>query len=196
MNLAFATNNRKKSRELKNILEIYGFNVLDLNDLSINTEIEESGNTFHENALLKARHLYELTGDMSMGEDSGLEVKALDGKPGIYSARYAGEHGNDQANLDKLLADMLDVDDRSARFKTVIALFDGKKELFFEGVINGTIARESTGTGGFGYDPIFIPDGYATSFGEFSPEEKNKISHRALAVERLAEHLKTTRHPL
>lgn len=196
MNLAFATNNRKKSRELKNILEIYGFNVLDLNDLSINTEIEESGNTFHENALLKARHLYELTGDMSLGEDSGLEVKALDGKPGIYSARYAGEHGNDQANLDKLLADMLDVDDRSARFITVIALFDGKIELFFEGVINGTIARESTGTGGFGYDPIFIPDGYATSFGEFSPEEKNKISHRALAVGKLAEYLKTTRHPL
>ena len=195
MKLAFATNNRKKSKELKNICEVYGFNVLDLNDLGINTEIEESGSTFYENAAMKARHLFGLTGVMSLGEDSGLEVKALDGKPGIYSARYAGQHGNDRENLSKLLADMLDIDDRSARFKTVIALCDGKKELFFEGVINGTIAKEALGNGGFGYDPVFIPDGFSIPFGEFTPEEKNKISHRARAVEKLAEYLKSTMHP-
>ena len=196
MNLAFATNNRKKSSELKKILEIYGFNVLDLNDLGISAEIVESGATFYENALIKARYLFGLAGELSLGEDSGLEVKALDGRPGIFSARYAGQHGNDQANIEKLLNDMSDIDDRSARFKTVIALFDGEKELFFEGVINGTISREVIGTGGFGYDPIFIPEGFSKSFGEFSPDEKNKISHRALAVGKLVEYLTTTRHPV
>lgn len=196
MNLTFATNNPKKSNELKIILEKYGYNVLNLNDLDINTEIIESGKTFHENALIKAQHLHELTGEMSLGEDSGLEVSALSGRPGIYSARYAGQHGNDKANIEKLMSELKNTEDRSARFITVIAVYDGNKVLYFEGEIKGKIADNAVGTGGFGYDPIFIPEGYSKTFAEFSSSEKNEISHRARAVRRLAEFLISTRHLL
>jgi XTP/dITP diphosphohydrolase len=125
------------------------------------------------------------------GDDSGLVVDALDGEPGVYSARYAGEHGNHPANIKKVLAKLARIEDRKARFVTVISLIWERKEHVFEGVVEGTIRHETTGTGGFGYDPIFQPDGYNITFAEMSMEEKNRISHRARATEKLISFLKT-----
>ncbi len=189
--LIFATKNINKSSELKEILHVTNYKVLDLNDLGFNVEIDESGSTIHDNAKIKAFYLYEMTQKPSLSEDTGLEVDELDGEPGVYSARYAGLQRSDADNVNKLLEKMKQVSDRSAQFRTVIALATSENVFYFEGIVRGKIAESPMGHGGFGYDPVFIPEGYDKTFGELSKEIKNKISHRAKAVEKLIEFLTT-----
>lgn len=189
--LIFATKNINKSSELKEILHGTNYKVLDLNDLGFNGEIDESGSTIHDNAKIKAFYLYEKTQKPSLSEDTGLEVDELDGEPGVYSARYAGLQRSDADNVNKLLEKMKQVSDRSAQFRTVIALATSENVFYFEGIVRGKIAESPMGHGGFGYDPVFIPEGYDKTFGELSKEIKNKISHRAKAVEKLIEFLTT-----
>ncbi|MBK9042857.1 MAG: RdgB/HAM1 family non-canonical purine NTP pyrophosphatase [Saprospiraceae bacterium] len=189
--LIFATKNINKSSELKEILHGTNYKVLDLNDLGFNGEIDESGSTIHDNAKIKAFYLYEMTQKPSLSEDTGLEVDELDGEPGVYSARYAGLQRSDADNVNKLLEKMKQVSDRSAQFRTVIALATSENVFYFEGIVRGKIAESPMGHGGFGYDPVFIPKGYDKTFGELSKEIKNKISHRAKALEKLIEFLTT-----
>ena len=189
--LIFATKNINKSSELKEILHVTNYKVLDLNDLGFNVEIDESGSTIHDNAKIKAFYLYEMTQKPSLSEDTGLEVDELEGEPGVYSARYAGLQRSDADNVNKLLEKMKQVSDRSAQFRTVIALATSENVFYFEGIVRGKIAESPMGHGGFGYDPVFIPEGYDKTFGELSKEIKNKISHRAKAVEKLIEFLTT-----
>ena len=189
--LIFATKNINKSSELKEILHGTNYKVLDLNDLGFNVEIDESGSTIHDNAKIKAFYLYEKTQKPSLSEDTGLEVDELEGEPGVYSARYAGLQRSDADNVNKLLEKMKQVSDRSAQFRTVIALATSENVFYFEGIVRGKIAESPMGHGGFGYDPVFIPEGYDKTFGELSKEIKNKISHRAKAVEKLIEFLTT-----
>ncbi|MBK6363329.1 MAG: RdgB/HAM1 family non-canonical purine NTP pyrophosphatase [Saprospiraceae bacterium] len=189
--LIFATKNINKSSELKEILHVTNYKVLDLNDLGFNVEIDESGSTIHDNAKIKAFYLYEMTQKPSLSEDTGLEVDELDGEPGVYSARYAGLQRSDADNVNKLLEKMKQVSDRSAQFRTVIALATSENVFYFEGIVRGKIAESPMGHGGFGYDPVFIPKGYDKTFGELSKEIKNKISHRAKALEKLIEFLTT-----
>ena len=189
--LIFATKNINKSSELKEILHVTNYKVLDLNDLGFNVEIDESGSTIHDNAKIKAFYLYEMTQKPSLSEDTGLEVDELEGEPGVYSARYAGLQRSDADNVNKLLEKMKQVSDRSAQFRTVIALATSENVFYFEGIVRGKIAESPMGHGGFGYDPVFIPKGYDKTFGELSKEIKNKISHRAKAVEKLIEFLTT-----
>ncbi|MBK8856050.1 MAG: RdgB/HAM1 family non-canonical purine NTP pyrophosphatase [Saprospiraceae bacterium] len=189
--LIFATKNINKSSELKEILHGTNYKVLDLNDLGFNGEIDESGSTIHDNAKIKAFYLYEKTQKPSLSEDTGLEVDELEGEPGVYSARYAGLQRSDADNVNKLLEKMKQVSDRSAQFRTVIALATSENVFYFEGIVRGKIAESPMGHGGFGYDPVFIPEGYDKTFGELSKEIKNKISHRAKAVEKLIEFLTT-----
>jgi XTP/dITP diphosphohydrolase len=184
LQLVFATNNRHKVDEvaakIKNDIQM-----LTLADIGCLEDIEESGSTFEENARIKSRFIYDHYHLNCFGDDSGLMVEALNGAPGVYSARYAGEHGNHLANLTKLLEMLQGIENRRASFKTVISLmWDGDQHLF-EGTVEGTIRREPSGSGGFGYDPIFQPDGYQITFAQMSTEEKNRISHRARAVEKL-----------
>ncbi|MBK8081237.1 MAG: RdgB/HAM1 family non-canonical purine NTP pyrophosphatase [Saprospiraceae bacterium] len=189
--LIFATKNINKSSELKEILHGTNYKVLDLNDLGFNGEIDESGSTIHDNAKIKAFYLYEKTQKPSLSEDTGLEVDELEGEPGVYSARYAGLQRSDADNVNKLLEKMKQVSDRSAQFRTVIALATSENVFYFEGIVRGKIAESPMGHGGFGYDPVFIPKGYDKTFGELSKEIKNKISHRAKALEKLIEFLTT-----
>ncbi|MBK8546842.1 MAG: RdgB/HAM1 family non-canonical purine NTP pyrophosphatase [Saprospiraceae bacterium] len=189
--LIFATKNINKSSELKEILHGTNYKVLDLNDLGFNGEIDESGSTIHDNAKIKAFYLYEKTQKPSLSEDTGLEVDELEGEPGVYSARYAGLQRSDADNVNKLLEKMKQVSDRSAQFRTVIALATSENVFYFEGIVRGKIAESPMGHGGFGYDPVFIPEGYDKTFGELSKEIKNKISHRAKALEKLIEFLTT-----
>lgn len=187
--LVFATNNRHKLEEVS--AKIGGkFELLTLEDINCHDDIEETGATFRENASIKSRFIYNKYQLNCFGDDSGLEIDALQGEPGVYSARYAGEHGNHAANMDKVLAQLTDVTDRKARFRTVISLLWNGAEYFFEGTVEGAIRHERSGNGGFGYDPIFQPDGYEITFAEMSMEEKNSISHRAIAVEKLVGFLK------
>jgi XTP/dITP diphosphohydrolase len=189
--LVFATKNINKSNELKEILFNKGYKVLDLNDIGFVGEIDETGTTIHDNAKIKAMFLYEMTQKPCLSEDTGLEVDELDGKPGVYSARYAGLQRSDTDNLNKLLVQMKHISDRSAQFRTVIALARNENVYYFEGIVRGKIAEVPRGHGGFGYDPVFIPEGYEETFGELTKEIKNKISHRARAVEKLIEFLIT-----
>jgi XTP/dITP diphosphohydrolase len=189
-NIIIATKNKKKSTELKLIIEAEGYKVLDLNDLGITDEIEENGKSLHQNALIKARYLFNLTGDLALGEDSGLEVDALNGEPGVYSARYAGVEKNDQQNIQKLLEKLSREHDRKAQFRTVIALVSRDKEIFFEGIVRGQITVAPMGDGGFGYDPVFVPEGFQQTFAELPMETKNSISHRSIAVGKLLDYLK------
>jgi len=186
--LVFATNNAHKLEEVAH--KVAGkVKLLSLNDIGCHDEIAETGTTFQANASIKSYYIYQKYNLNCFGDDSGLEIDALNGEPGVYSARYAGEHGNHQANMDKVLEKMKDNADRSARFRTVISLIWEDKEYFFEGTVNGTIRHERSGTAGFGYDPIFQPDGYDITFAEMSIAEKNSISHRAIAVGKLIEFL-------
>jgi XTP/dITP diphosphohydrolase len=188
--LVFATNNAHKLEEVAH--KVAGkVKLLSLNDIGCHDEIAETGTTFQANASIKSYYIYQKYNLNCFGDDSGLEIDALNGEPGVYSARYAGEHGNHQANMDKVLEKMKDNADRSARFRTVISLIWEDKEYFFEGTINGTIRHERSGTAGFGYDPIFQPDGYDITFAEMSMAEKNSISHRAIAVGKLIEFLQS-----
>jgi XTP/dITP diphosphohydrolase len=184
MELVFATNNKHKIREISALLND-DFRILGLTDLNITEEIPEEAETLEENAMFKARFVHEKTGMNVFADDTGLEVSALGGAPGVYSARYAGEAKSFDDNIDKLLREMGSASERSARFRTVIALILDGNEYLFEGIVEGEIIRERRGTGGFGYDPVFIASGYDKTFAEIPLEEKNSISHRARAMKQL-----------
>ncbi len=194
MKIIFATANAGKLREAAEVLGP-GFEIVSPASMGITEDIPETGSTLQENSLQKAQYLFERTGLPCFADDTGLEVDALGGAPGIYSARYAGPGHDHQKNMDKLLAELLRHEDRSARFRTVVTLIlaDGQPR-FFEGVCEGRIAREKRGTGGFGYDPVFLPDAYpGRTLAEVSEEEKNAVSHRGRALRAMADWLKTSR---
>ena len=184
MKLIFATNNQHKVDEIR-ALTGNRFELVTLREAGILIDIPEPHATLEANATEKSRTIYELTGSDCFGEDTGLEVVALGGEPGVKSARYAGEERAFERNIDKLLANLAGKADRSARFRTVISLWINGKETIFEGICNGTITGERRGTGGFGYDAVFIPEGADRSFAEMTTEEKNHFSHRARATAKL-----------
>lgn len=186
--LVFATNNAHKLEEVSHILS-HQIELLSLRDIACDTDIPETADTLEGNAHLKSEYIYNHYHMDCFADDTGLEIAALNNEPGVYSARYAGEDKNSQANMEKVLRLMKDKKDRSAQFRTAISLIlDGKKYLF-EGIIRGQITTEKRGEAGFGYDPIFMPEGYNQTFAELGSEVKNKISHRALAVDKLCEFL-------
>ena len=194
--IVFATNNIHKLSEIKNILG-ERFEVLSLNDIGCHVDIPETADTLEGNAILKAQYIYDHYHISCFADDTGLEVDALGGAPGVFSARYAGGEGHDsEANMRKLLHELGENNNRKARFRTVIALIiideetaGIKEEKIFEGIVNGSITHEKHGEEGFGYDPIFQPEGYDQTFAQLGMDIKNKISHRAKAVEKLAKHL-------
>lgn len=185
--LLIATHNQHKKEEIQQILE-NKFLVKSLTDYDIHDEIVEDGKTFEENALIKAKYCFEKTGIPSIGDDSGLVVEALDGRPGIFSARYAGDH-DFAKNIEKVLAEMEDEENRRAYFITVMCLYNEAGAKYFEGRIYGNLTKEINGEKGFGYDPIFIPEDYEITFAEMKAEEKNKISHRKIAIEKFLDFL-------
>jgi len=187
MQILIATHNLHKKEEIQQILGPE-FIITTLTDYDINEEIVEDGNTFQENALIKAKYCFEKTGKASVGDDSGLVVEALDGRPGIYSARYAGNH-NFKKNIEKVLEELKDQPNRRAYFITVLCFKDEDGEHYFEGRVYGNITTEVFGKDGFGYDPIFVPDDHNLTFAEMMPEEKNKISHRSAALKKFLEFL-------
>lgn len=187
--LVFATNNAHKLEEVATILG-EKIELFSLNDIGCHTDIPETAATLEGNALLKSSFIFKNYGLDCFADDTGLEVEALDGAPGVYSARYAGGEGHDsQANMLKLLRDLEGKENRKAQFRTAISLILDGKEYLFEGVIKGEIIKEKRGDSGFGYDPIFKPEGYDKTFAELGNDIKNKISHRALAVQKLCEFL-------
>lgn len=188
MELVFATNNKHKVREISDLLDD-NFRILGLADLNITEDIPEEAETLEENALFKARYVHDKTGKNVFADDTGLEVDALGGAPGVYSARYAGENKSFDDNIEKLLREMNGANDRNARFRTVIALILDGTEYLFEGTVEGEITRERRGAGGFGYDPVFLATGYERTFAEIPLSEKNKISHRAMAMRQLLDFL-------
>lgn len=188
--LVFATNNAHKTEEVAKILAP-GYKVLNLKDINCLVDIPETGITFAENATLKSTYVFENFSLDCFADDSGLEVDVLNNEPGIFSARYSGVK-DDTINLQLLLKNMEGKTDRKARFKTVISLLKNGENHLFEGVIEGTITIAPSGTNGFGYDPIFKPNGYDVTFAEMDMAEKNKISHRALAMQKLIAFLKKT----
>lgn len=201
MKIVFATNNQHKLQEIRDILG-NEFEIVSLKDIGCNVDIPETGNTLEENAMQKAQYVYDHYNLSCFADDTGLEVEALNGEPGVHSARYAeGTDHDSEANMAKLLRNLEGKDNRKARFRTVIALIQKqdicpcgctsiKKVNRFEGIVDGSIATEKHGTAGFGYDPIFVPEGYDKSFAELGESIKNGISHRARAVAKLAEYLK------
>lgn len=187
--IVFATNNKHKLDEIREILGV-NFEIVSLKDIGCDVDIPETGNTLEDNALQKAEYVKQHYGLDCFADDTGLEVDALNGAPGIHSARYAeGTDHDSNANMDKLLKELGNNNNRKARFRTVIALLLNGETHLFEGIVNGQIIYERHGTEGFGYDPIFVPDGYEQSFAELGMEIKNQISHRARAVKKLAEFL-------
>lgn len=188
MKLIFVTHNKHKLIEVAALMP-ERIELLSLNDINCKDEIKETGLTLEENALLKARYVQRKYHCNCFADDTGLEVEALDGRPGVYSARYAGEKATYNDNAEKLLNVLLGEENRNARFRTVIALLFNGDVHIFEGVINGTITIEKRGEGGFGYDPIFLPNGLDRTFAELDLGEKNKISHRAIALNKLINHL-------
>ena len=190
MKIVFVTNNQHKLDEIKNILG-QEFNIVSLNDIGCHDNIPETGNTLEENASQKSNYIASRYALDCFADDTGLEVDALGGQPGVHSARYAEKTDHDsQANMAKLLDKLGNNNNRKARFRTVISLIVHGKEYRFEGIVEGRIAHQPRGVRGFGYDPVFIPDGYDKSFAELGDEVKNQISHRARAVRKLAEHIK------
>ena len=189
MKLVFATNNKHKLQEVRDIVGDR-VEVLSLADIDCHDEIPETAETLQGNALIKARHIYEKYGLNCFADDTGLEVEALDGAPGVYSARYAGEECNSEANMLKLLQNLTGKNNRNAQFRTVIALIIDGEEKLFNGIVKGKISNEKMGNSGFGYDPIFIPEGYTESFAQMSGEMKNSISHRFRATKQLSDYLK------
>jgi XTP/dITP diphosphohydrolase len=188
--IVFATNNQHKLDEIRKITE-GKIEILSLNDIDSNDEIEETGSTLEENALIKARFIKNKYGYDCFAEDTGLEVEALENAPGVYSARYAGDACRDEDNIKKLLDNLKGIANRKARFRTVIALLMNNEEYFFEGEIKGHIIDEKRGSAGFGYDPIFVPEGYDQTFAELGEEIKNRISHRSIATQKLVDFLLT-----
>ena len=189
MKIVFATNNAHKLSEVKAVLGD-GFELVTLREVGITEDIPETGATLEENASQKARYVYDRTGLDCFADDTGLEVEALDGRPGVRSARYAGEGHDFKANNRKLIAELEGKENRSARFRTVISLIRGGVEQQVEGIVRGVIATEESGTEGFGYDPLFIPEGSNVTCAEMSAEAKNAISHRGRAVAALVKILK------
>ena len=184
MKIVFATNNQHKLMEIGDLLGD-SFTLLNLKDVNIKEEIPEDFPTLEGNAIFKARYIHKATDMNAFADDTGLEIEALGGSPGVHSARFAGVHKDFNANTEKVLKLMKGKTNRSAKFRTVIALILDGSEYFFEGIVSGKIIDEKRGTGGFGYDPIFVPDGKQLTFAEMSLSEKNNISHRALAFEKL-----------
>jgi len=182
--LVFATNNKHKLEEIRSILGD-SYQIVSLDEIGCFEDIPETGDTLEINALLKAQYVKTHYGYDCFADDTGLEVKALNNAPGVYSARYAGEAKDSKANMQKVLKELENQSDRSARFLTVIALILGRKKYFVAGVVEGKIIEEARGNAGFGYDPIFVPEGFLETFAEMEPEVKNTISHRAIAVKKL-----------
>lgn len=189
-NIVFATNNKNKLQEIREIVD-GKYNILSLSDIGCHDDIPETEDTIEGNAFLKARWVKERYGYDCFADDTGLEVESLGGRPGVYSARYAGEDCNSERNIDKLLSELADKTDRKARFLTVIALIKDDYEKKFEGTAEGRISKERHGEEGFGYDKVFIPAGFEKSFAQMSSSEKNAISHRGKATEKLIEYLKS-----
>ncbi len=186
--LVFASHNRHKIQEVNDILGP-GIRLSGLDDIGCHEDIPEPYDTLEDNAMAKARHVFSHYAKNCFADDTGLEVEALNGQPGVMSARYAGQEKDSRANMNKLLRELDGVSNRKARFRTVIALIIDGKEYFFKGTVNGVITLESRGSGGFGYDPIFVPDGYDQTFGELDAATKNRISHRYAAIKKLADFL-------
>ncbi len=189
MKLVFATNNRHKLEEVRDILGSR-VEVLSLNDINCHDDIPETADTLEGNALIKARYIYEKYGIDCFADDTGLEVEALNGAPGVYSARYAGETNDSEANMNKLLQNLTGKNNRNAQFRTVIALIIKGEEKIFDGIVKGIITEEKKGDSGFGYDPIFIPNGFSESFAQMTNEQKNSISHRFRATQKLDDYLR------
>lgn len=188
--LVFATNNNNKVKEIRAVLD-ENFSIIPLKEAGINIDIPEPHPTLEENAKEKSHTIHELTGKDCFSEDTGLEVEALNGEPGVRSARYAGDAADFKKNISKLLSNMEGKEERKARFRTIISLIIDKKEYLFEGICNGKITNELAGNSGFGYDPVFIPDGSNRTFAEMTMDEKNMFSHRKKAVEKLMTFLST-----
>ena len=185
--IVFATGNPNKLKEINSAIS--SFEIVGLKDLGITEKIPETGDTLEKNALQKAKYVYDKTGLDCFSDDTGLEIEALNYRPGVYSAMYAGSDCNAENNMRKVLRELVETPNRAAQFKTVIALILQEKEYFFEGVVKGEILKEKTGKDGFGYDPVFRPIGYEKSFAEMSIAQKNEISHRGLAVKKLVNFL-------
>ena len=186
----FATNNAHKLKEVAAIVG-HQIELLSLEDIGCHDDIPETSDTLEGNALQKAKYVYERYHIDCFADDTGLEVEALDGAPGVYSARYAGEGHNSEENIRKLLHELEGKDNRKARFRTVFALIINGKEHLFEGIVKGEIIATKRGTSGFGYDPVFVPEGFTQTFAEMSDGQKNKISHRAIGVNKLCKFLNT-----
>ena len=186
--LVFATNNAHKLEEIRAILGDK-MEILSLADINCHADIPETANTLEGNAHLKSVYVYDHYGLDCFADDTGLEVEALDGAPGVYSARYAGDGHDSQANMQKLLKEMEEKNNRKAQFRTVISLIEKGEEKLFEGIVRGKITQEKRGNSGFGYDPVFQPEGFDVTFAEMGSEVKNKISHRARAVKALCDYL-------
>ena len=191
MKLIFATHNQHKVEELKKLLPS-NISILSLTDINCHEEIEETGTTLEENAKLKANFIKYKYGLDCFADDSGLEVEALGGSPGVYSARYAGDKKNNEDNIKKIWKELIDKDSTKAQFRTVIAASFGSKTSIYIGKVIGNLIFEKRGNDGFGYDPIFIPEGYTKTFAELGDAVKNKISHRALATQKFLAELSTT----
>ena len=190
MKLVFATNNQHKLKELQQILGDE-FHLLSLKDIGCNEEIPENQQTLEGNAAEKSFFIYEKYGHNCFADDTGLEIEALNGEPGVFSARYAGEDKSADANMQKVLEKMKEIKNRKARFRTVISLMIDGNERQFEGVVDGMVLDERRGDEGFGYDPVFQPDGCLQTFAEMDPVQKNQISHRGRAVQKLVSYLKS-----
>lgn len=188
MQIIFATNNDNKLKEIRHIIG-NSFDLLTLCDINIENDIPENEPTLEGNALFKARYIHQSTGMNVFADDTGLEIEALNGQPGVWSARFAGENKDSNANIEKVLSLLEKKENRKARFRTVIALILNSKEYLFEGIVNGIIISEKRGIEGFGYDPVFMPEGKNLTFAEMNLDEKNTISHRARAFEKLREFL-------
>lgn len=188
MKLIFASNNEHKIREINSLLG-KSFTLLSLSDINIKEDIPENEPSLEGNALAKARYIHNATGKDVFADDTGLEIDALNGLPGVHSARFAGINKDSSANIEKVFSLLGNTENRKARFRTVIALIFHEKEYLFEGIVSGVIISENRGNGGFGYDPVFIPDGKNQTFAEMDSDEKNSISHRARAFEKLREFL-------
>lgn len=186
MKLVFASNNKNKIKEIQQLVPA-SIEIVSLQDIGCTEDIPETATTIEGNAILKANYVTEKYGYNCFADDSGLEVDVLNGEPGVYSARYAGEPKNDDNNMNKLLLNLKDKTNRKANFKTVICLNINGEQHLFTGIINGTIIEEKIGTNGFGYDPIFVADGYNKTFAELTMEEKSSISHRGIAVKQLVD---------
>ena len=188
MKLVFATNNLNKLKEVQEMLPS-SIELLSLKDINCFDEIEETETTLEGNAHLKADYITKKFGFNCFADDTGLEVESLDGKPGVYSARFAGEPSNSENNMQKLLVDLETKTNRKAQFRTAVSLNINEKKFLFEGICTGEILRKKQGEKGFGYDPIFKPEGFNQSFAKMTSEEKNKISHRGIAVQKLVKFL-------